>query len=73
MNLDFLLSEFQHKVLAVENSDRFNVASDTSISDETLRGIFEVTFVVPFEQAEVWGHSILDAETGSLALNTAGR
>jgi hypothetical protein len=27
-HLDFLLSEFQRKVLAVENSERFNVASD---------------------------------------------
>jgi hypothetical protein len=70
-HLDFLLSEFQRKVLAVENSDRFNVASDDSLSGETLRRIFEVIFVVPFEQDGVWGHSVLDAETGALALNSA--
>jgi hypothetical protein len=72
-HLDFLLSEFQHKVLAVDNSVRFNVASDSSLNDETLKRIFEVVFVIPYEQDAEWGHSILDACTGALALNSAAR
>jgi hypothetical protein len=72
-HLDYLLSEFQRKVLAVENSERFNVASDTSLSDETLRRIFEVIFVIPYEEDKVWGHSVLDADTGAVALNSTGR
>jgi hypothetical protein len=71
-HLDFLLSEFQHKVLAVDSSGRFNVASDISLCDETLKRIFEVTFVIPYERDEEWGRSVIDEWTGALALNSAG-